>query len=116
MTGPAAGGFTEEEACQHDEGFARIRAGLEEGLGFDEACGRLEIADEGLRRVVADDYLKVTIAERHFQGGAALTEVAAALKLPAERVAAARQEMVSEVARASVEVFRRQSGLTPEDA
>jgi hypothetical protein len=109
-----AGGFTPEEERQHEAGFAAIRAGLGAGQGFDEACGRIEAVDPDLRRIIVDDYLKVTIAERHFQGGESLEAVAAALKISEARVEFARREMLAEVAAASVDVFRRQGGQVPE--
>lgn len=52
----------------------------------------------------------MTIAQRHFQGGQSTEDVARALGVSAERVEFARREMLAEVAAASVDVFRRQSG------
>jgi hypothetical protein len=114
LEGPPASGFTPEEERLHEEGCAAIRAGLEAGLGFEEACGRIATGDADLRRIIADDYLKVMIAQRHFQGGESTEAVAAALKISVERVEFARREMLAEVAAASVDVFRRQGGQVPE--
>ena len=112
--GPTAGGFTPQEELAHEAGFAAIRAGLEAGLAFDEACARIESTDADLRRIIVDDYLKVTIAQRHFNGGESTEAVAAALRISVERVEFARREMLAEVAAASVDVFRRQGGQLPE--
>jgi hypothetical protein len=112
--GPPPGGFTPEEERLHELGFAAIRAGLGAGLGFDEACARVESSDADLSRIIVDDYLKVTIAQRHFQGGESTEAIAAALKISVERVEFARREMLAEVAAASVDVFRRQGGQLPE--
>jgi hypothetical protein len=109
-TGGAAGGFTPEENCIHEAGIAAIQSGLAAGESFDEACRRVEAADPDLRRIIVDDFLKVTIAQRHFQGGESTDDVARALGVSAERVEHARREMLAEVAAASVDVFRRQSG------
>ena len=108
--GPVAGGFSAEEERLHAEGFAAISAGMAAGLGFDAACGRIEAPDPDLRRIIADDFLKVSIAQRHFQGGESTEQVAGALGISTERVEHARREMLAEVAAASVDVFRRQSG------
>ncbi len=110
----AAGAFSAEEERLHEAGFAAIRAGLAEGLGFEAACARVEAADADLRRIIVDDYLKVTIAQRHFHGGESTDEIAAALRVSVERVEFARQEMLAEVAAASVDVFRRQGGQLPD--
>jgi len=114
MEGPAAGGFTAEEERLHEAGFAAISSGLAAGLGFVEACARIEVEDADLRRIIIDDFLKVTIAQRHFQGSASVADVAAALGISSERVEFARREMLAEVAAASVDVFRRQGGQVPE--
>lgn len=110
----AAGGFTPEEHRIHDAGIAAIRAGLEAGESFDEACRRIEAADGDLRRIIVDDFLKVTIAQRHFQGGESTEDVARALGVSTERIEFARTEMLAEVAAASVDVFRRQSEQAPD--
>ena len=112
--GPVSGGFTAAEERLHNEGFAAIRVGLAAGLGFEEACAALAAADADLRRIIADDYLKVAIAQRHFQGTETISQIAAAFGIPAERVEAARREMLAEVAAASVDVFRRQGGDVPD--
>ena len=113
-TGGAAGGFTPDEHHAHDAGIAAIQAGLSAGESFDAACARVETADPDLRRIIIDDFLKVTIAQRHFQGGESTEEVARALGVSAERVDFARREMLAEVAAASVDVFRRQGGQLPD--
>jgi hypothetical protein len=107
-------GFTPEEERLHDAGFAAIRGGLAAGLGFDKACEGIETADVDLRRIIVDDFLKVTIAQRNFQAGESTSEIAASLGVSVERVEFARREMLAEVAAASVDVFRRQGGQAPD--
>ncbi|HWR97110.1 MAG TPA: hypothetical protein VN317_01685 [Candidatus Methanoperedens sp.] len=113
--GPPAGGFSAEEDRLHAAGFATISAAMTAGEGFDAACARIDVADPDLRRIIIDDYIKVTIAQRHFQGGESTEAVAGALGISAERIEFARKEMLAEVAAASVDVFRRQGGQ-PADA
>lgn len=108
--GRGAGEFSEEEGRIHQAGFRIIHDGMKKGLSFDDACAGLQVVDPELRRVIVDDYLKVTIAERHFQGKEPLEEVAADLKLPLERVETARAEMLHEVQKAAAEVYKKQAG------
>lgn len=112
--GPVFGGFSAEEERLHAAGFVTIREGLAAGLDFDKACAGIAAADADLRRIIVDDYLKVTIAQRNFQGGESTSDIAAALGIAVERVEFARQEMLAEVAAASVDVFRSQGGQVPD--
>ena len=112
--GPVSGSFTAEEERLHEAGFDAIRGGLAAGLGFEKACAAIEATDEDLRRIIADDFLKVAIAQRHFQGIESVTDIAASLSIPPERVEYARREMLAEVAAASVDVFNRQGGHVPD--
>lgn len=114
---PDSGGeFTDEESRIHQAGFKIIFDGLQKGLSFDGACSGLQVVDPVMRSVIMDDYLKVTIAERHFQEEKPLEEVAAELKLPVERVAEKKQEMLSEVQKAAVERFHQEAGTAVFDA
>jgi len=112
--GPVAGSFTAEEERLYEAGFSVLRDGLAAGLEFEKACAAIETPDPDLRRIIADDYLKVAIAERHFHGSESLQDVAASLRCTPERVEQARREMIAEVAAASVDVFRRQGGEVPD--
>ncbi len=112
--GPVSGAFTAEEERLHEAGFATIRDGLAAGLGFERACAAIEAPDADLRRIIADDYLKVAIAQRHFHGNEGIAAIAASLEVSVDRVEAARREMLAEVAAASVDVFRRQGGQIPD--
>jgi hypothetical protein len=104
------GEFSEEEGKIHVAGIKIIRDGLGRGLGFDEACTGLEVIDPAMRRVIIDDYLKVTIAERHFQGEESLEDIAASLKVPAQRLEEMKVSMLAEVKEAAVEFYRKQAG------
>ena len=104
------GEFTEEEGKIHVAGIKIIHDGLANGLGFDEACAGLEVINPSMRQVVIDDYLKVTIAERHYQGSETIEEIAASLKVPAERLEKTKVAMLAEVKEAAVEFYRKQAG------
>lgn len=112
--GPVPGGFSAEEERLHTAGFATIREGLAAGLDFEKACAGIKATDADLRRIIVDDYLKVTIAQRNFQDGESTSDIAAALGIGIERVELARREMLAEVAAASVNVFRSQGGQIPD--
>jgi len=108
--GRQSGEFTEEEGRIHKAGIKVIHDGLARGLDFDDACAGLEVVDPGMRQVIISDYLKVTIAERHFQASETLEDIAASIKVPVDRVEAAKTAMLQEVKKAAIEFYRKQSG------
>jgi hypothetical protein len=117
--GRQSGEFTEEESKIHHAGFKVIFDGMQKGFGFDEACAGLRIVDPVMRQIIIDDYLKVTIAEQHFQAERPLEEVAADLKIPAERAESVKADMMREVEKAAVDHYHSTSsgaGAGPEDS
>jgi len=107
--GRQSGEFTEEESRIHQAGFKVIFEGMQKGLGFDDACAGLQVVEPEMRRIIVSDYLKVTIAEQHFQAQRPLDEVAAELKVSVETVEAARAEMMREVEKAAIDHYRTTS-------
>ena len=111
--GRQSGEFTEEEGKIHQAGFKVIFEGIQKGMGFDDACAGLQVVDPELRAIIIDDYLKVTIAEQHFQAKRDLKDIALDLSIPVERVEAARAQMMAEVEKAAIDHYHRTSA-TPE--
>jgi hypothetical protein len=89
--------FVSEADRQYRLEISRIREGLAKGAGFEEATAAIEEKDEGLRRGIIEDALKILIAEEHFNKGVPLDEMAARLKLKAERLESAKQSMLNEI-------------------
>ncbi len=90
--------FFESEADRaYRESFAQIRKGLEEGLGFDDACAAVEIKDEDLRKQIITDMLKVIIAEEHFAKKIPLEELAGRLKVQPEVLETAKLSMFEDI-------------------
>ena len=96
------GDFFETEADKaYREAFAKIRAGLEQGLGFDEACAAIEVKDDGLRKLIVGDMLKVILAEEHFAKKVPLDRLAKTLKLTVEFLESTKQSMFEDVGKDS---------------
>jgi hypothetical protein len=90
--------FFESEADRaYREAFAKIREGLENGLGFDEACAAIEVKDGELRKQIIDDMLKVILAEEHFAKDIPLEELAKRLKLKTEFLEMTKQVMFEDI-------------------
>ena len=91
--------FFETEADKaYRDSFVKIRAGLEQGLGFDEACKAIEVKDAVLRKQIIDDMLKVILAEEHFAKHVPLEDIAKRLKVSVEFIEAIKQIMFHDIA------------------
>ncbi len=102
--------FSEKEEKIYEESITRIKEGMDSGLGFDEVCAKLVVEDKEFKRLIIDDYLKMTIADLHFSKEQSTQDVADMLKIPEARVASARAEMLDEVLQASVDAYHTKSG------
>lgn len=89
--------FMAEADRQYMLQIRKIREGLARGLGFDEASALIEEQDEGVKASILDDTLKVLIAEEHFARGIGLEEMAQRMKIPAEKLEAAKKSMLDEI-------------------
>ncbi|MCK5505992.1 MAG: hypothetical protein KAJ10_12570 [Thermodesulfovibrionia bacterium] len=89
--------FETETDKTYREAFARIRKGIENGLGFDKACSTIEVEDEELRKIIIADMLKVLIAEEHFVKKVPLEDLADRLKVEPDRLELTRASMFDEV-------------------
>lgn len=102
--------FKTETAKMYEKAEAIIREKLSQGLDFDGACAAVSITDEGLRKNIIDDILKVLIAEEHFAKGVSLDEMAKKLGIAVGRLEKARTEMMEDVKDASVKAFYKSLG------
>ncbi len=102
--------FSKEEEKLYEESITRIKEALDSGLGFDEACAKLVVDDEGFKHLIIDDYLKMTIADMHFSKEQSTQDVADMLKISEARIASARAEMLDEVLQASVDAYHAENG------
>ena len=106
--------FLNKTDIAHEKAVAKIREGLDRGLGFDSACAEIEAESEGLKRQIIDDMLKVLIAEEHFNKNISLDDLATKLKISPERLETARAEMLEDVKNSSIKAFYK--GLKPGNA
>lgn len=99
-------GMTRDDDRIHEEATAFIRARVAEGWTWEKVGKGLKVADAELKAIILDDFLKVTIAERHFQGGEGIKEVAKALNAPVKVLMDARQAMIAEVEDAAIKAYQ----------
>ncbi len=107
-------GFSEEQDRLHAESIAWLRKRVREGKPWKKIVADFTVPDEKFKAVILDDFLKITLAERHFQSGEALKSIAQLLHVPVELLTAVKEEMIREVRDASVQVYHRsRSEQTP---
>ena len=98
--------YTEEESRIYNESMAKIKGGIENGLSFHEACNSLNIGNKELANFIADDALKVAIAEMHYGKGLLLQQVAEELKVPVKKINDAHLEMLEDAGITAAEFYR----------
>ena len=104
--------YETEEDKFYEEAVGRIRAAVGQGMSFEQASALIDVGDESLREEMLDDALKVLIAEMHLIGKKPLKDVAQALKLPEERLAKAKKEMLADIEASAIDAYKREHGQT----
>ncbi|MEO5340193.1 MAG: hypothetical protein H7837_06705 [Magnetococcus sp. MYC-9] len=100
-------GFSEDQDQIHAEAMAFLKKRLHKGESWKKVTDALTMADAAFKAVVLDDFLKITLAERHFQAGEEIKSVARTLQVPVELLLAVRDDMIREVQEASIEAYHR---------
>ncbi len=103
-------GFTKEQDAIYEDAMAELSRGLEQGLPWKKVTESLSVADPGFKAVILDDFLKIAIAQRHFQDGEGLKIIARSLKVPMDLLVALKAAMIEEVSQASVKVYNMNTG------
>lgn len=98
-------GFSQEEEAIYQQSMAQLQEGMAQGMAWDKVVERLVVTDEVFKRLIVDDYLKITLANRHFQGGEGLKAIAKATRLPMDSLVRAKEEMIQEVSEASERAY-----------
>ncbi|TAL22610.1 MAG: hypothetical protein EPN94_10720 [Nitrospirae bacterium] len=102
--------FLKEEDREYKNILEKIKAAVESGMGFDEACRTAGIENHKFKDEIGDDGLKFLIAEMHFMKKMPTDKVAEALKISLERVNAARESMLKEVEESAINAFHKDTG------
>lgn len=98
-------GFSLEEDRIHGQATAFLTAALKQGKTWKQASRALRVTDPEFKAIILDDYLKITLAQRHFQEGEAIKTIASSLKVPPDLLLAVRAAMIKEVEKASVKAY-----------
>ena len=98
-----------ESIRQYEQAVTDVKAAVAGGTAFEAAVAAVEVPEGTTSEAIADDALKVILAEEHFAGGKSIDELTTTLGLPAERLNKARAEMLKDVEQAALEQHRREA-------
>jgi hypothetical protein len=104
--------LTPEEDLIHQRALEAMRAEVAQGRTFVQASSLLADINEGLRQLVKNDFLKITIAEEHFSKGISIEQVGVFLGLSAAELAVIRDEMLEEVGMEMARQYRAELART----
>lgn len=89
--------FTKKEEKIYDQAIEEIRKNLRKGMKFQDACNAIDVKDEDLKLIILDDFLKITIAEKHFTLRKTFKEIADELDVPLQAIRVAHQRMLEDI-------------------
>ncbi len=89
--------FSEDEEKIYDIEIGKLVKRLQGGQSLNEACSAINIVDKELKRVIADDVLKIVIAELHYNQGMDFEQVAHRLKITVKQIEETNKLMIEDV-------------------
>ncbi len=102
--------FTPEEDKLYMEAVGKYREAIEAGKTLRQAYESYSIADKELESLIQADFLKIMIAERHFEQRQSLEEVASTLGISADLVKDTYKRMLQEVGITAASHFSSEYG------
>jgi hypothetical protein len=102
--------FTPEEDAIYVEAISTYREAIEAGKTLRQAYESHAIADKELESLIQADFLKIMIAERHFEKRQSLDEVARDLAISPDLVRDTHKRMLQEVGVTAANQFGREYG------
>ncbi len=100
--------FSKEEAQIYDWAVEKLRSAIKETNNFDDACKMVKLPDSELKDFILVDFLKICIAELHYEQGKTMEQVANKLSVPLNRVMDTHREMVAEIEATAKAEYHRQ--------
>jgi hypothetical protein len=102
--------FTPEEDKLYVEAVSKYREAIEARKTLRQAYESYSIADKELEALIQADFLKIMIAERHFDQRQSLDDVAKALAVSPDLVRDTHKRMLQEVGVTAANQFGREYG------
>ncbi|MGN7610601.1 hypothetical protein ACQZV8_00785 [Magnetococcales bacterium HHB-1] len=98
-------GFTQDDDKIYALAFTFLHQYLSQGGRWPQAKEALKVDDLELKKIILDDFIKVQIAEQHFQQKIPLKKIAKTLGVPVKALLEARKSMIEEVKEAAIDAY-----------
>ncbi len=89
--------FTGKELVIYEKEIKKLKKLQKEGKSLDELSAKINVKEKGLKEIILDDFIKIVIADLHFNKRLSLEEVSKILKTKIERIETAQKEMFEDV-------------------
>ncbi len=102
--------FTPEESAIYEDAVNKFREAIAAGKTLRQAYESYAVVDKELEALIQADFLKIMIAERHFDQQQSLEDVAKALDVSLDLVKDTHKRMLQEVGVTAANQFGREYG------
>lgn len=99
-------GLSADDDRLHTQALEQVMRLVKEGKPWDKVVAGLRLDDAELKAIVLDDFLKIALADRHFNKKQGLKEISKELRIPMDTLLATKQSMIDEVRDASLKVYQ----------
>jgi len=89
--------FSREEEKIYDRAIEEIRQNLKRGMRFEDACNAIDVKDDELKMLILEDFLKITIAEKHYTERKTFDEIAEELDVSPDIIKRTYQIMLDDI-------------------
>lgn len=99
-------GYSKDDDAIYEQAMSAIGEAVERGVAWKKIPESLSmVADAGFRQIIVDDYVKITLATRHFQNSEGLKHISKATGIPMDLLVQSKQEMLKEVEESAVAAY-----------
>ncbi|MCI4625869.1 MAG: hypothetical protein L3V56_07895 [Candidatus Magnetoovum sp. WYHC-5] len=103
--------YTTEEDKIYEQAMLRLKNAVHEGMTYDEACAHLNIKDQSLLTFIMEDFLKIMIAEMHYEKGMSLKEIADKLAVPHKQLIKTKEIMLEDIAITAAAEYHKETSM-----
>lgn len=89
--------YSKEEEEIYDKEIKKLLKMVNDGLSYEDACKTINLDTPEMKRLIAEDLLKILIAELHYSKGISLEQIAQKLQIPVSQIRDTHRMMIEDV-------------------